>query len=84
MGSKGQTQANSLDESRVLSWCELLSVLWPTPDGRTFLSTASSPGRTRDGAWSPKPRGTGCPAVHPNEMMDSGQNGGEKEGCTLV
>lgn len=24
----------------------------------------------------------GCPAVHPNEMTDSGQKGGE-EGCTL-
>lgn len=49
MGSKGRTRANSPAASRVLSWCELLSILHPAPDGRACLSTAPSPGRTRDG-----------------------------------
>lgn len=58
--------------SVVLPWCELLSVLCPAPDGRTFLGIAPSPGRTRDATRSLKPKGTGCPTAYSHERTDSG------------
>lgn len=80
-GSSGRAQASS--PSRVLPDMSC-SAVCPTHAGRTFLSTAPSPGRTRDGSWALRPWGTGCPVAHLHGVTDSGQQRREEEGRILV
>lgn len=65
VGPDGWAWASSPGAFTVPPWCKLLRILCPAPAGATSLSTASSPGRTRDAAWALKPWETGFPDTRP-------------------
>lgn len=83
MGSNGWALESSPEASRVPPQCELLSALCPTFARSSFLSTAPSPGRTRDGAWAPKSWENGYPLAHSHGMTDSAHQRREEEGQIL-
>lgn len=73
VGPDSWAWASSPGAFTVLPWCELLRVLCPAPAG------ATSPGRTRDGAWALKPWETGFPGARPHGMRQQRREKGHTQ-----